>query len=113
MTAADLETVVARTGHERYRWLTSDANPDAASRDGYRRIVRDQAAAPWPPPAAGPAASQAEPVGFDELRNATKLGSKNCWFAEHDAGCGCNGLQCHLLGRPINIYDCVECLRRW
>lgn len=53
------------------------------------------------------------PADFAALRNATKLGSKNCWFSEHDAGCGCNGLQCHLLGRRINIYDCVKCLARW
>ena len=29
MTPADLENVIARTGHERFRWLVSDANPDA------------------------------------------------------------------------------------
>lgn len=62
---------------------------------------------PQPPPAEPPKADYAA------LRNATKLGSKNCWFSERDAGCGCNGLQCHLLGRRITIYDCVKCLDRW
>lgn len=53
------------------------------------------------------------PADFAALRNATQLGSKNCWFSERDAGCGCNGLQCHLLDRRITIYDCVACLARW
>lgn len=55
MTSIDLEKVIAQTGHERYRWLTSDANPDAESREAYRRLVARLAAAglsapPEPPP---------------------------------------------------------------
>lgn len=34
-----LEIVVARTGHNRYRWLCSDANPDEEARAAYRRLV--------------------------------------------------------------------------
>lgn len=116
MTPADLETAVARTGHERYRWLTSDDNPDVEAREGYRRSVRELAAGPWPPesqPESRPASEPAPPADFAALRNAARLGSKNCWFSERDAGCGCAGLQCHLLGRRINIYDCVKCLDRW
>lgn len=44
MTPADLETVIARTGHERFRDLTSDANPDAAQREAYRGLVARMAA---------------------------------------------------------------------
>jgi hypothetical protein len=67
----------------------------------------------YTPPPLPPQPEPTPAVDFAALRNATKLGSKNCWFSEHDAGCGCNGLQCHLLGRRINIYDCVKCLARW
>ena len=50
MTLDDaLTIVIARTGHERYRWLTSDANPDATQRDGYRASILRQAGAPAPP----------------------------------------------------------------
>jgi hypothetical protein len=34
-----LELVVAATGHERYRWLCSEDNPDPGSRDGYRGLM--------------------------------------------------------------------------
>lgn len=40
MTQSDLDLVVARTGHERYRWLTSPENPEA---DAWRRIVAAKA----------------------------------------------------------------------
>lgn len=43
MTQSDLEAVISQTKHERYRWLTSDDNPDVAKREGYRRIVREMA----------------------------------------------------------------------
>lgn len=43
MTPDDLGKVIAQTGHERYRWLTSDANPDAKQREAYRRLVERQA----------------------------------------------------------------------
>ena len=38
-----LDILVAHTGHERYRWLCSDDNPDQAQRDAYRRLVIEQA----------------------------------------------------------------------
>ena len=41
MNIQQLETAIARTGHERLRWLTSDENPDIRQRDRYRRIVRE------------------------------------------------------------------------
>jgi hypothetical protein len=56
MTTDDLEIVVARTGHERFRWLTSDANPDVDQRDAYRKLVaglaKNDAPAEYPPLAA-------------------------------------------------------------
>ena len=38
-----LDLVVERTKHERYRWLCSDENPDVESREGYRAEVIRQA----------------------------------------------------------------------
>ncbi len=49
-----VEIVVGRTRHERYRWLTSDDNPDAWQRDRYRDIV--VAMASGQPPTPGPSA---------------------------------------------------------
>lgn len=34
-----LEIVAAETGHRRYLWLCSAANPDPVSRDAYRRLM--------------------------------------------------------------------------
>jgi len=45
-----LELVVARTGHERYRQLCSDNNPEMAQRVGYRELVIRLAATPAAPP---------------------------------------------------------------
>lgn len=59
MTPEDLDLVVARTRHERFRWLTSDDNPDRTGRERYRAIVAAMAAAPpirvdyGPPPERG------------------------------------------------------------
>jgi hypothetical protein len=54
MTPEDLEVVISRTGHERFRRLTSDANPDVAQRDAYRKLVarlarEDVPTAEYPP----------------------------------------------------------------
>lgn len=38
-----LSIVIAETGVERYRWLTSEDNPDVAAREGYRRFVLERA----------------------------------------------------------------------
>jgi hypothetical protein len=45
-----LEIVVASTGHERLRWLTSDLNPNAVQRDKFRAQVIRQAADESPSP---------------------------------------------------------------
>ncbi len=38
-----LEIMVARTKHERYRWLTSDDNPDVVQREEFRALLVKQA----------------------------------------------------------------------
>lgn len=45
-----LEIVVSITRHERFRWLTREANPDVESRDAYRRQVLKMAGHPAPEP---------------------------------------------------------------
>jgi hypothetical protein len=42
----DLETVIARTKIERYRFLTSDENPDAIARERYRAEMTRMATEP-------------------------------------------------------------------
>lgn len=60
MTADQLNSVVAASGHERYRWLTSEANPEVESREGYRRLVAEKAEAlAHRPPVYPPLAAQA------------------------------------------------------
>ena len=34
-----LDIVIARTGHQRFRFLTSEANPDTTAREAYRALV--------------------------------------------------------------------------
>lgn len=51
MTLAEaLNIVIARTGHQRFRFLCSEANPDPVSREGYRRAVLTMAGEPAPEP---------------------------------------------------------------
>jgi hypothetical protein len=40
-----LALVITRTGHERFRWLCAEENPNAAQREGYRGMVMRLAAA--------------------------------------------------------------------
>lgn len=65
-----LDAVVARTPHERYRWLCSDENPDVRQRERYRALmVRIASGEPDPDPDPDPASAalqaytQAHPCG--------------------------------------------------
>jgi hypothetical protein len=114
MTLAEaLDIVVERTHHERYRWLCSDDNPDAAQRDGYRRLVMqqmtDEPAMPAYPSLweqAGNAAKAAagvvsavahgQPVAASEEEQARRLAICHaCEFFDATQGrctkCGCLG----------------------
>lgn len=109
MNPTDLEAVVARTGHERYRFLTSDANLDAESREGYRRIVREIAAGR--PPTAPQAAPEAPAGPMASWRRERLLGVRACFYAGEPT-CSCSGsAYCHALGRDVTLGDCRECLR--
>lgn len=107
MTSTDLEAVVARTRHERFRWLVSDENPDAAQRESYRNLVARLAKGD------APAAPVRQLIPLSTTLHAQKHGSRNCWFSYKDSACGCSGLKCHLHKRVVQIGDCVECLKRW
>lgn len=112
MTPADLETVVSRTGHERFRWLVSDANPDARQRDQYRALVARLAKGD--PPAARPIQApppEPPPVPLAESRRAIKLGLSRCFYAAKPA-CSCQGAaRCHHLKRIVSLRDCIDCLK--
>lgn len=107
MTDDQLESVIADTGIERFRWLTSDANPDETSREGYRRLVREKAealdgsgatAAPVDPPAPNPHA-----VLLKLVRDCPHAGP---------ASCGCNAVRrCAIYNRDVAIEQCLRCVR--
>jgi hypothetical protein len=117
MTPADLESVVARTGHERFRWLTSDGNPDAAQREGYRGLVTRMAAgfaSPSPESDASPPATVDPDPDRARLPlavslRALKVGHRKCFYAT-PCGCAGGGARCHHLGRVVALHDCVACL---
>ena len=121
MTDAQLDLMVLRTGVDRLRWATSDANPDAADRESSREWVRSMSAlpewiaapAPEPEPDASPfVAPRPEPIPLADAQRARKLGFSRCWFSFKDEHCGCSGLQCDLLKRRVTLRDCVACFAR-
>jgi hypothetical protein len=80
MTQEDLDLVVERTRHERYRWLVSEDNPDPGSREGSRAIVAELAAGfrGEPAPSYPPVAEQ---IG-NALAAAGRFAAS--WFATVD-----------------------------
>ena len=76
-----LELVVARTGHEAYRRLCADDNPDARQRDGYRRVVVKKAGGEVP--AAYPPLLEQAGTAARALGRAVRSGFKAVDDAEH------------------------------
>lgn len=103
-----VEIVVTRTGHGRYEWLCSDANPDAGSREGYRRLVLRMAGEPVNPGGAPPEIHAGRIPLRDSIR-LVRLGLRACFYSTHD-GCGCTGAYCHWHGRIVGPDDCLPCL---
>lgn len=100
MTPGQLAVVVSRTGAGRLRWLTSDANPDAAGREAYRRLVERLAtgADPEPTPAPNP-------------HMALILRARECPRAG-PASCGCDAVRrCDRLHRDVAMSECLECVK--
>ncbi len=91
-----LEIIVARTRHERFRWLCSDANPEADQRDGYRATMIEQATGEH----AAAAPQPADP--WLPLIRACE---------HHNPGCCAHPAAfCSLFARDVSRDDCVACL---
>jgi hypothetical protein len=114
----DLETVVSRTGVERYRWLTSDQNPDVMGRERYRAQMAEMATG------AEPVRHTAYPSVRHQARNlwrsvkafvasGGKLAPKAV-RAERQRTCAVcpywTGARCRKCGcaTPIKIYSAAE-----
>jgi len=117
MTPDQLEIVVARTGHERFRWLTGEDNPDAERREAYRAIVAEWAEARWPMQAEGdgdptPAVgATAAPPRLTLATIRTRMG-RSCFYGGPPPCGTCQGLAwCHALGRVVSVRDCTACLK--
>jgi hypothetical protein len=117
-----MQVVVARTRHERYRWLCSDENPDVASRDGYRRLVIKMAGGD--PASVPPVHVQAVNL-WRSIKAFAKSGGKlapksvraarqaTCNVCPHWTGfrcgrCGCTGLKLYSAAA-----ECPDKPARW
>ncbi|MDG3003257.1 hypothetical protein [Paludisphaera mucosa] len=108
MTEDDLDLVMERTGHERFRWLVSDANPDAAKRAGAWATVAEMAAGFRAGPAPRPPASTPARIPLADALRATER-AREC-PAAGPAACGCTGARsCSKLGRDVTLDDCIGC----
>jgi hypothetical protein len=99
-----VDVMVTRTGHERFRWLCSEENPDEGQRDGYRyQVVAMATGTPPEPPglfrkAVNLARATAEHVaaGLHRLSDEDSQARLNiCFHCEMFRGrscaiCGCN-----------------------
>jgi hypothetical protein len=117
-----LEVVVARTRHERLRWLRSHDNPDVEQRDAYRRLMVEQAGGN--PAAMPPARTQAASL-WRSLRafvtsggklapksvRATRQAACNAcpfWNGFRCGRCGCTGLKVYAA-----VVSCPDSPPRW
>lgn len=126
MTPEHLEAAIARGGPERLRWLTSDANPDAAQRDAYRRLVVQLAsgAVGGPPPAPTPlrkAASLARTLAAwakDRFRVVRRREferrRKICMACPNLKGETCGLCGCNMKVKPwLKAAKCPDSPPRW
>lgn len=100
-----IELVVSRTGHERFHWLCSDANPDAASREAYRALVLRMACGQMPAPPETPSL-----VPLAESNRLLQL-IRECPH-KGPPGCGCSGsAHCSRLDRDVTRHECFSCVQ--
>ncbi len=97
-TYGQLESVVARTGCERFRWLTSEENPYAASREDYRLLVARLAEGEQPRP---PTVKETLD-SLDAVRRCPHL---------VPAACGCSFGRCSQYDRETSYRECLDCGR--
>ena len=109
MTLADaIDAVVGSTGHQRYRFLCSEANPNARQREAYRRHVLrlatgEEAARPAPR-ATRPAPARPEP-GVDwssRIRECPDF---------HPGCCSSPAPFCSRFNINPTRERCIECLK--
>lgn len=101
-----LDLVVSRTGHQRYRWLCSEDNPDTEQRAAYRRLVISQAV---DQPTAGISAVLMPAV---ESIAALKL-VRRCHYRSVPS-CGCEPGRCGLRGgKWVSDQDCLTCVSKY
>ncbi|MGO9111943.1 MAG: hypothetical protein ACLP9L_22180 [Thermoguttaceae bacterium] len=95
-----LGIVVAISGHERYRALCDEANPDQAQRDAFRRLMLMLAGgAPDPDLIPLPKA-----LALHRLMRA-------CPYRSVWPPCGCSGARCGLRAAIVSHRDCLDCVR--
>lgn len=105
--ASALAEAIHATGIDRYRWLTSDANPHPSpnSRDDWRRFILDRRWEAQAMPA------EARPSVAESLAMTRKMGA--CPFRSKGVGCGCEA-RCALRGgKAVAAAECFDCLRRY
>jgi hypothetical protein len=110
---AALETEVSRTKHARYRWLCSDANPDAETREGYRALMIRRATGEPDPPAPEPivalaAVAQVASQGPPEVDPWLVL-IRACEY-HNPACCSHPAPFCSLYVKNVTREDCIACL---
>jgi hypothetical protein len=96
-----LECVIARTRHERYRVLCSDAWPDHS---GYRRLMLRLAA--------GGKINDPVPIPLPESLALLRL-VNSCPYRSRDAACGCSGSKCGIRSAIVSHHDCFDCVARY
>ena len=100
-----LESIVARTGHLRFRALCADGHPDHPA--WRRRVIEMATGNPTPP---GPA-----PARPDVAASLARTRAMNaCPFRSRGPGCGCSGAACSLRkGSIVSHLDCFACVEAY
>lgn len=91
---------MASTGHERFRALCDDGNPDIPQRDGYRALMVSQATGrPFPAPKSRPSIR----ATLEGLEAARKCSHRIL------PACGCSWGSCRLHEREVAAQECIAC----
>lgn len=106
MTINELDIAVARTKHERLRYLTSLDNPDEASREAWRRKT-ERIASELYRPETGVTETSVTRTSVTETMERLKL-VKTCQHLVEPT-CGCNFGRCSLYDKPTSYPECIAC----
>lgn len=105
--AEAVEIVIARTKHERFRYLCSDDNPN---REAWRaHVISEATGEPRQP------AITSNPTVQRQRLLATLV--KACPYRENTSSCGCGASKCHAAWgssridpQAANMQDCLDCV---